>query len=272
MTTLVVSPHLDDAALSYGGHLVQLTSAGEDVHDYTVFTASPVPPYSPVATKFHDQWAIVGDPVAVRRDENDLALSILGVTKPYLSGGYLDSIYRKDSRGGWLVDDEDPTEHHSDEDELVASIAADVERLIGELAADRVVTCAALGSHVDHRRTRDAVLVAVGRTGSPLALWDDFPYVTWPEVDGMPPIPGNATASDPVARAVSDVDWETKLRAVACYASQIAMLESEGESIRDQYAGDCADRRGRFGMRGYFEVVRQVRTVTDAPGLRPAAR
>lgn len=273
MTILVVSPHLDDAVLSYGGQLAQLASAGEHVVVYTVFAGSPTPPYSPVATKFHNQWSIAGDPVASRRDENDVALASLGLSAPYLYGPYLDSIYRRDSRGGWLIDGEDPMDHHGDdEDDLVATIARDIEDLIGTLAADRIVSCAAVGNHIDHRRTRDSVLAAVRRTGSPLELWDDFPYITWPDVNTMPPVPSDVRVSEPAARPVSDADWEAKLRAVGCYASQIAMLESGGESMRDQYVGDCASRRGSYGIDGYFETVRQVHAVTDAPALRPAAR
>ncbi|MEU8168794.1 PIG-L family deacetylase [Micromonospora sp. NPDC049004] len=273
MTTLVVSPHLDDAVLSYGGHLVQLADAGEHVVVYTVFAGSPTPPYSPIATTFHDQWAIVGDPVAARRDENDAALAALGIDPPYLCGPFLDSIYRRNAQGGWVIDDENPMDHHADdEDDLVAAVAADIERVIGEFSADRVVTCAAVGNHVDHRRTRDSVLAAVARTGSPLSLWDDFPYLAWPGVNVMPPLPAGVRVAEPVAVAVSDTDWARKLRAVGAYASQIAMLESGGQTMSEQYADDCANRRGQYGVDGFYETVREVLAVTDSAPLRSAAR
>ncbi len=273
MTTLVVSPHLDDAVLSFGGQLVQQVRAGERVVVYTVFAGSPEPPYSPVATTFHDQWAIVGDPVAARRDENAVALATLGIDGPQPCGRFLDSIYRRNARGGWVIDDENPMDHHADdEDELVADIATEISRMIGECSADRVVTCAAVGNHVDHRRTRDSVLTAVAKTGTPLLLWDDFPYLTWPGVNVMPPLPAHVRVSEPTAVAVNDADWAVKLRAVGAYASQIAMLESGGQSMSEQYADDRANRRDSFGVDGYFETVREVLAVTDAARLRSTAR
>lgn len=94
MTTLVVSPHLDDAVLPYGGHLAQLADAGERAVVYTVFAGSPKPPYSPIATAFHDQSAIIGDPVgdAARRERRRLgharhrpALSVWSIPRLDLS-------------------------------------------------------------------------------------------------------------------------------------------------------------------------------------------
>ena len=259
MTTLVVSPHLDDAVLSFGGQLAHLARTGERAIVHTVFAGSPQPPYSPVATTFHDQWGIVGDPVAERRDENAVALAALGIDPPYRYGRFLDSIYRRDARGGWVVDDENPMDHHADdEEELVAEIAAELVRLIGEYSADRVVTCAAVGNHVDHRRTRDSVLAAVARTGSPLLFWDDFPYLAWPGCDFMPPVPAGVRVSERVAVAVSDADWAAKLRAVGAYASQIAMLESGGQTMSEQYADDRKNRGEGLGADGWFETVREV--------------
>lgn len=259
MTILVVSPHLDDAVLSFGGQLAHLVRTGERVVVYTVFTGSPQPPYSPVATSFHDQWAIVGDPVAERRDENTAALSALGVDPPYLGGPFLDAIYRRDAQGGWVIDDENPMDHHADDEEdLVAEITAELVRVIGECAADRVVTCAAVGNHVDHRRTRDSVLAAVARTGSPLLFWDDFPYLAWPGADFLPPAPAGVHVSERRAVVVDDEDWAVKLRAVGAYASQIAMLESGGQTMSEQYAADRKNRGEGLGVDGWFETVREV--------------
>jgi LmbE family N-acetylglucosaminyl deacetylase len=144
--------------------------------------------------------------------------------------------------------------------------------VIGEVSADKVVAYAAVGNHVDHRRTRDSLFAAVAKTGSPLLLWDDFPYLAWPDVNVMPALPAHVRVWEPMAFAVSDANWAIKLRAVAAYPSQIAMLESGGQAISDQYADDCTNRRGRHGIDGYFETVREVLTITDTASLPLTAR
>jgi hypothetical protein len=52
-TILAVSPHPDDAILSYGGRLAELAAAGHAVIVYNVFTGTPAPPYSRPAQSYH---------------------------------------------------------------------------------------------------------------------------------------------------------------------------------------------------------------------------
>jgi LmbE family N-acetylglucosaminyl deacetylase len=53
---LAISPHLDDAALSYGGRLAEAGAAGDEVIVYTVFAGSPREAPSEVAAYFHRSW------------------------------------------------------------------------------------------------------------------------------------------------------------------------------------------------------------------------
>jgi len=252
---LAVSPHLDDAVLSYGGQLAMLAGAGDQVIAYTLFAGTPSPPYSPGAAAYHAMWELTGDPVAPRRVEDHRALSVLGVTPVH--GGFLDAIYRRDERGAWLVQEGLPTEHQGEEPGLLAEIADTLAEFIREQRPDRIVTCAAIGAHVDHRRARDATMVAAARTSVPLTLWTDFPYITW-EADVLPPLPSNVAVADPVAEPLTPAALDAWARACRCYASQLSMLEEDGP-LPDQLAAYCAENASRFGVQGVYEVVRQVK-------------
>lgn len=261
---LAVSAHLDDAVLSYGGQIASLTSAGHHVTVYTVFAGTPSPPYSPAAIAYHEMWDLSGDPVAPRREEDRRALSILGATPVH--GKSLDAVYRRDERGEWLIREGLPTEHQGDEPRLVSDIATTLDELIQETHPDRMVTCAAFGLHVDHKRTRDAALMAAARSAIPLALWDDFPYVTW-STDGYPPPPDGVELSAPVAEPFSSDALAVRARAVQCYGSQLAMLEEDGVPIGEMFAEYCAAHASRYGVTGPYEVTRRVKVRHQAGGL-----
>jgi hypothetical protein len=105
--------------------------------------------------------------------------------------------------------------------------------VIGEVSADKVVTCAGVGNRVDRRRTRDSVFAAVAKTGSLLLLCDDFPYLAWPDVNVMPALPAHVRVWEPMAFAVSDVNWAIKLRAVAPTRARSRCWRAGGQAISD---------------------------------------
>jgi len=256
---LVVSPHLDDAVLSFGGRITELSEAGNDVLVYTVFAGTPVPPYSPVAEGFHELWNVTGDPVAPRRREDELATKIVGATP--LHGGFLDSIYRRDEDGDWLLDDCQPDEFRGGaETPLSADIAAVIGRLIAEHRPEYAYTCAALGDHIDHRRARDAAAGAIMRAGVPLSLWADVPYANWS--GAIPELPDGLTLGAPAPQFVGPAAWETKKHAVGCYASQLEMLRDEGRDIFAQLERAMAVQRAEYDVAGTgrFEIVWPVET------------
>ena len=98
--TLVLAPHLDDAALSCGGQLADLSAAGEAVLVYTLMAGDP--PVggagSALVTALHARWQLDADAVAARREEDARACAILGAD--WLHGPLPDCIYRRDPAGG----------------------------------------------------------------------------------------------------------------------------------------------------------------------------
>ncbi|HEY7430249.1 MAG TPA: PIG-L family deacetylase [Streptosporangiaceae bacterium] len=230
-TVLAVSPHLDDAVLSYGGRLAYLAAGGTRVLIYTVFTGTPDPPYSPSAVKLHELWRLSGDPMAPRRAEDTRALAILGATP--LHGPFLDAIYRRDEHGGWVVDGSTSYRRRrmASEAALVEDVAAAVGQVIAEHGPAEVVTCSATGGHLDHVRARDATVAAARRAGTPLRCWEDLPYAV--KSKHIPPLPAGVTLTGPRLEPVDAAAWQAKAQAVDCYASQHQMLMYRGRSVAE---------------------------------------
>lgn len=147
MTTVVVSPHLDDAVLSVPAWIAS-RAAREAVIVLTVCSE--------------------GDAVYVgRRAEDRAALALLGATPLHL--GLLDAPFRRgvprSFRGlilGELADDD--ADAAAVTDALVARVTA--------LAPDEVVLPLGVGEHIDHRIVHAAHAALPGRVG----FYADRPY------------------------------------------------------------------------------------------------
>lgn len=98
-SVLLISPHLDDAAMPAGATIAALTAAGSQVAVCTVFAGKPQPPFSDVAADFHARCGLGPDPVSARRQEDFAALTVLGAKAMHLD--FLDAIYRRGT-SGWL--------------------------------------------------------------------------------------------------------------------------------------------------------------------------
>ncbi|MGH3978534.1 MAG: PIG-L deacetylase family protein [Pseudonocardiaceae bacterium] len=213
---LAVSPHLDDAALSAGATLADLAAQGADVEVCTLFAGTPPEPVSAVARDFHARCGLPADTsaVALRIDEDRAAMDELGARAQHR--WFLDAVYRRAPDGRWLCGhdramfDDLPL----DQDGLLGDLSREVGRILATVDPDLVLTCAAIGNHIDHRLTSAAVLDAVKDTGVPTLLWEDLPYAA-----------GRAATSAPsLARLAPPEAWERKRRAIARYSTQVRML------------------------------------------------
>jgi LmbE family N-acetylglucosaminyl deacetylase len=230
---LAVSAHLDDAALSASGRLRGLVERGSTVQVVTLFAGVPQPPYSAPALAMHELWGLAEDPVRRRKDEDQCAHRHLGTVAQYAD--FLDVIYRRAPDGDWLLRDDwkRAEDDGGDERDLRVALTGHVYGLMTSLRPDLVMTCVGVGRHLDHRRTRDAVLAAAAVAGVPLRFWEDLPYAEW--TPRFPPLPQWAALSPPTAEPLDERTWEAKLAAVRCYASQHRMLwPQEGRDWRDE--------------------------------------
>jgi len=250
---LAVSPHLDDAVLSAGGRIAELTGAGHRVTVFTVFAGLAAGPYSPVARRFHEEWGFAGDPVPHRRAEDLRALSWLGADPVH--GAFLDAIYRTDPFGHWIVSGV-PTEHVTrDEKELTSRISETVRALIESLRPGLLLTCASVGDHVDHIHTCEAVQTAAATTGVRLQLWTDLPYAKLPSRSLPDGLAARIGAHSPQPYLLSEHAWRAKLRAVGEYASQHAMFWPGVADIDHVMHQQAAGLGSVFGYVGPCEVL-----------------
>lgn len=212
-----ISPHLDDAALSCGGHIWQQVQAGERVSIVTVFAGVPAPdaPLSPFAQEMHARWGLA-DPVAARRGEDAAALALLGTEGLYWS--YVDYIYRRAADGSFLCDSEEALfgEVHPTEDALIADLADRLQMLAQEQDGTLYAPLA-VGNHVDHQVVRRAVEGLGG-----VVYYEDYPYAARPGT--LEAALGESQWQAEMV-SLSQEALEIKIAVIACYGSQLTSLE-----------------------------------------------
>lgn len=243
-TVLAISPHLDDAVLSVGAQLADMAAHGDDIEICTLFAGVPGDELSPAASARHRAWGLPANPTAVlaRRDEDLAALAALGVRGRHLE--FVDAAYRMLPEGGWRYERSrslfDPT--LPEEPRLARELSEAVARECTRVRPDLLLTCGALGEHVDHRLTRMAVTAVAGQGAVRLRLWEDLPYA-------MRYSSETSGRTSDLLRARRPA-WERKWEAVACYASQLQLFwprPGDGSRALGDYAaavggGEPAER------------------------------
>ena len=136
-TTLVISPHLDDAVLSVGGSIAAWTKAGERVVVATIYTNGP--PLDEVAPAMR-KWA----DYPARRGEDGLACAVVGAEHRWL--GQIERAFRRPFLTG-LTFFTTPADRSG-----FATLATVTQTLhaLDELAPDRILVPLGIGNHIDH--------------------------------------------------------------------------------------------------------------------------
>lgn len=171
---IFIAPHLDDAVLSCGGLLTQCIAHGKRTLVVTLCTGSPpsTVPLSPFASYLHTAWNLGADPMALRRQEDLVALTRLGVDGMHM--GELDAIYRDPAYATWedIIATVVPT------DPLPIVAATTLTRLRQQNPVATLYLPLAVGNHVDHQVVCAAqAAVELG----PTAFYEDFPYAIDPD-------------------------------------------------------------------------------------------
>ncbi len=161
-TTLVLSPHLDDAALSLGGAIAAWVTAGERVVIATVYTAGPpLADVAPAMRVFADY--------AARTREDDAACAVLGAE--HLRLGLIERAFRRPfltdlayfttpaDRADYALAPVrqalDDAARHDADDVIASSGRAGAGGMSIEDAAriTRIIVPLGVGTHVDHVTT-----------------------------------------------------------------------------------------------------------------------
>ncbi len=246
---IFLSPHLDDAVLSCGGLLAQLTQQGQAVRVINIFAGIPPAnrPLSTFARYQHRQWQKAlssfvtrhSSFVQMRRAEDEAALAHFNARASYLN--FPDCIYRgKAERGIWYYTaDEDifgPV--HPAEDRLPLEIARALQSRI-ETPAEQTQLYAPLsvGNHVDHQLGFLAAVQLAGQ-GYPLSLYEDYPYAQRQPNDVNRVLQNCSQALSaplqPGLSFLSEKHLSVKINAISAYASQLQVLFGGEEAMRQQ--------------------------------------
>lgn len=156
----VVSPHLDDAALS----CAQLIAAHPGSHVVTVFAGGPAS-MRPLTTwdRLSGCFADGDDVIGARRREDERAAAVLGATCHHLD--LWDRQYRSGAYG-----------HHPIGDaELAAQITGQLAALAARLHVDAWVVPLGIG-HGDHEAVGAACLALARRLDRPFYVYAELPY------------------------------------------------------------------------------------------------
>ncbi len=219
MTTLYVSPHLDDVALSCAGRLISELENQQPVVVATVFSAA-----SGAAHRRYRR----------RRDEDRAALATLGAEVRHL--GLQDAAFRLGC--GFDVAALSVPPRADD----VRAVTAAIGRVIDDVKPDRVWFPAAVGGHVDHR----AVFAAREGVSTYVRLYVERPYAF--DADVL------AARADQLT--IQHVPWpracfDRVIAAIDTYRSQLSWL-FDSPSSRGAY-----ERHAMAGGE-FFELVAEV--------------
>ncbi|MGH3257803.1 MAG: PIG-L family deacetylase [Streptosporangiaceae bacterium] len=215
----VISPHLDDAALS----CCLFMAAHPGSYLTTVFADGPasVRPLTPWdrASRYFTAGA---DVMGTRRGEDTKAAALIQATARHLP--YWDRQYRNDRYGYTGLPDRD----------LPEAVAEDLLRQGRDLAADGWVIPLGLG-HPDHRLAADAALIAAERwlPVQPVYVYEELPYAAEDpaEVAGRKSRlaeRGLALEEDPALERLDD--RALKKAVFRCHASQRRQLRRRARS------------------------------------------
>lgn len=218
---LFLAPHFDDVALSCGGAVARLVAAGEQVGIVTVFAGAPSVrmPLTPYAQWHLVEWGVasVREAMAARRIEDEAAAAVLGAALHLLP--FVDGVFREDRYRSW---DELRTR-------LVPADAALPSEIVDTLMERDLVGSAtvvtgplAIGRHVDHQAVFAAMRLLAKRDVR-VRGYEDYPYAADEAEYARRMADPDLTGAS--LEIVDIAEWlETKVRAISCYTSQLALL------------------------------------------------
>ncbi len=231
---LFLSPHADDAALSCGGQIAQLTRTGERVVIFTVMGGEPPADFQPTpfTQELHRQWGLGENSVAARRLEDEAAARTLGAEIKF--GPFPDAIYRLDTQSGkamytdemtlfGLVNPNDPVI-----DARRAAVVQAIVKIFDLKESDAIHAPLGVGRHVDHQLVRDMAKALVRwRPNNPMYYYEDYPYTRQGESAIQAALAALEMEVNRVKHPLDAEAIDAKIAAIKCYRSQLLGLKWE---------------------------------------------
>jgi len=225
-TWIFLSAHFDDAVLSAGGLVWELTRRGDRVEIWTICAGDPPfdKPLTEYAQLLHGFWDIGEDVPRKRSIEDAACCAVLGAA--YRRYTVPDNIYRYHPGTGnpIILENEDqfkPLE--PDETHLIPPVTDFILKNLPGTC--ELVAPLAIGSHRDHLLTRRAA----ERTGLPLWHYADYPYLVYGEHTLADWLPKNA---EPFTLDISLAGLKAWQDGFACQRSQIPLVYVDEDDMR----------------------------------------
>lgn len=238
---IYLSPHLDDAVLSCGGQIHQMTKAGNSVLIVSIMAGDgPSTGLSDFAHGLQERWQLAHDASAARRREDKAACRVVGADHFHMD--LLDCIYRQDPvSGAALYTSEESLfgELHSVDVQLAVTLAQAFANLP---EADGVFAPLTVGHHVDHQLTRLAAESWLG--SSNLAYYEEFPYTLSGEALPAEVADEHRWRSSIVR--LSTTALSARIEAIACYRSQLSTFFRDDSDLAQsvtQYSREVGGER-----------------------------
>jgi LmbE family N-acetylglucosaminyl deacetylase len=233
---LYLSPHADDAALSCGAQIAMFTRRHDSVLIWTLMGGFPDPATRdfPLARHFREVWNIENDVTALRRREDVAATATLGAG--FRHGDWVEAIYRGDADGQPLytelpaingdIHPDDPLLKLVDDDAAVDALFAP----FGLDEHDTIHVPLGVGAHVDHLLVRRMALRLGNRHPHlRMVFYEEYPYVVYNPRNVAFAVSTFGAVLRPAPTPQVDENAITqKIRAIACYSSQLKMIWPTG--------------------------------------------
>ncbi|MEQ8672949.1 MAG: PIG-L family deacetylase [Aggregatilineales bacterium] len=254
---LFLSPHLDDAVLSCGGTIYQLTEQGASVSILTIMAGDPPDPLpdTPIVRDLHQRWKAGENPVAIRRQEDIAAAKILHASAQHREYG--DCVYRVHNGVALYPSEESLFGEVHPDDSLPGSLAIEAA-LINYvfLNIEAIYAPLGVGHHVDHQIIRDWALEIYRRNPTiEMFFYEEYPYTRDMKAieNAFNFFPAEFNLTSTMAE-LNKQDVTAKIQAIACHQSQLSTFwKTRAEMIKDVrqsfYIGD-----GNFGER-YWQIT-----------------
>lgn len=235
---VILSPHLDDAALSCGGVLHCLQ---ERVSTLVVSICCGTPRVlgADGSSKLPQRRGHASP--RLRRREDIVAMHSVNADFVHLS--FADGIYRRSPLTGKLIYRNARERWVSPRIEDMAHIEElylVLRRLCLDLGSILLVSPIGIGHHVDHQITAQ-VAVRLAAAGASLLFYEDFPYVADARIGrGDQDDPRAALARlqlTPAKHFVVPVDVEGKMALLRHYATQVPALFGDDDGMRARIVG-----------------------------------
>ncbi|MFT5643452.1 MAG: LmbE family N-acetylglucosaminyl deacetylase [Janthinobacterium sp.] len=235
---VILSPHLDDAALSCGGLLHALRGR---ISTLVVSTCCGTPRVLAAGGMGKLQLRRGHVNPQYRRREDIAAMHSVNADFVHLS--FPDGIYRRSPLTGKLIyrnERERWISPHIEDIAHIEEMYLVLRRLCLGLGSILLLSPMGIGNHVDHQIVAQ-VAVRLAASGVTLLFYEDFPYVADPSI-GSGDLDGPLAALarmqlTPSKHFVVPVDVDGKMALLRHYASQVPALFGDDDGMRARIAG-----------------------------------